>query len=173
MRDDWMGGGDDLVSVPVPKRFLPAVYRALAEAMAAEAAGGTPLEPRAGKRNLIDLIVTVAYGIGADRHPVALGELHAAYLRAYPGVGKGASRASFDATVNYHCINMRSRFPDAHNPRKPAYWLARPIFKRVARARYMLLSEEEIALFRRCVEEGNPLVYAEEYDVADLARVRA
>jgi hypothetical protein len=46
MRDDWMGGGDDLVSVPVPKRFLPAVYRALAEAMAAEAAGGTPLEPR-------------------------------------------------------------------------------------------------------------------------------
>src|SRR5205085_1623037 len=108
-----------------------------------QAAGGTPLEPSAGKRNLIDLIVTVAYGIGADRHPVSLGELHAAYLRAYPGVGKGASRASFDATVNYHCINMRSRFPDARNPHKPAYWLARPIFKRVARARYMLLSEEE------------------------------
>ena len=112
-------------------------------------------------------------GIGADRHPVSLGELHAAYLRAYPGVGKGASRASFDAKVNYHCINMRSRFHDARNPHKPAYWLARPIFKRVARARYMLLSEEEIALFRRCVEESNPLVYAEEYDVADLARVRA
>src|SRR5437763_6647998 len=173
MGDEWMGGGDDVVGVPVRKRFLPAVYRALAEAMAAEAAGGTPLEPSTGKRNLIDLIVTVAYGIGADRHPVALGELHAAYLRAYPRVGKGASRASFDATVNYHTVNMRSRFPDARHPRKPAYWLSRPIFKRVVRARYMLLSEEEIALFRRCVEEGNPLVYAEEYDIADLARIRA
>lgn len=170
MDDAWMRGGDDLVNIPVPKRFLSAVYRALAEAMAAEAAGGTPLEPRAGKRNLIDLIVAVAHGIGADHHPIALGELHAAYLRAYPGVGKGASRASFDATVNYHCVNMRSRFPDASNPRKPAYWLTQPVFKRVARARYMLLSADEVAAFRRLVAADDPAIYAEEYDAADLVR---
>jgi len=30
-----------------------------------------------------------------------------------------------------------------------------------------------IALFRRGVDEGNPLVYAEEYAVANLTRVRA
>jgi hypothetical protein len=146
------------------------VYRAIAEAIAAEAAGGAPLEPRSGKRNLIDLISTIAYGIGADRHPVSLGELHAAYLRAYPGVGKGISRASFDATINYHCINMRSRFPDARNRHRSAYWLTRPVFKRVARARYMLLSEEDLARFRCHVAADDPLVFADEFDVADLAR---
>jgi hypothetical protein len=99
---------------------------------------------------------------------VSLVELHDAYMRAYPGVGKGTTRGSFDATANYHCINMRSRFPDANDRHEAAYWLSQPAFKRVARARYMLLSAEEIAQFRRCVEQDRPLVYADEYDVADL-----
>ena len=30
---------------------------------------------------------------------------------AYPGVGKGTSRGSFDATVNYHCINYTVVMP--------------------------------------------------------------
>lgn len=164
-------GGEDLVSIPVPKRFLPVVYRAIAEAITAEAVGGSPLEPGSGRRNLIDLIITVAHGIGADQHPVSLGELHAAFLRAYPGIGKGASRESFTATVTYHCINMRSRFPDAGNRRKPAYWLSRPTFKRVQRGRYMLLSQAEIALFQRCLACQSPLVYAGDYEVADLSVV--
>lgn len=50
-----------------------------------------------------------------------------------------------------------------------AYWLSRPRFKRTAHARYMLLTADEIARFGRAVDEGNPLIYTDEYDVAELA----
>lgn len=163
---------DEIVYVPVPRRLLPAFYQALAAAWA-EVSAGEPLAQQGqgtAKRNLIDLIVKVASGIGADRHTVSLTELYDAYMRAYPGIGKGTTRGSFDATVNFHCINMRSRFPDVADKRRRAYWLSRPAFKRVARARYMLLSSEEIARFRHCVETNNPLIYEDEYEVADLAR---
>lgn len=161
---------DDIVYVPIPRHLLPILYRVLPAVMAE----GTEREtlaastPSIAKRTLIDLITKVAYEIGADQHPVSLVDLHAAYLRAYPGIGKGATRGSFDATINYHCINMRSRFPDSRDKQKPAYWLSRPVFKRVAHARYMLLSPNEIALFHQHVETGHPLIYADEYDVADL-----
>ena len=166
--------GDEIVHVPVPKRFLPAVYRALAEAMTATTGVGKSVsesreEYPTGRRNLIDLIRQAAVGIDADQRPVSLAELHAAYIRAYPGVGKGTSRGSFDATVNYHCINMRSRFPDARDRHKSANWLSQPVFKRVSRAQYMLLSPQEVAQFRRALEEGTSLVYEDEYDVTDLA----
>ncbi len=166
---------DDLVQVAVPRRLLPAVYRVLADAMAptslASAATGShmPTDTQGVNRNLIDLIVEAATRIGADRQAVSLTELYNAYRNAYPGVGKGSTRGSFDATVNYHCINMRSRFPDANNRRKAAYWLSRPAFKRVARGRYMLLSDDEMSGFQRSVAEDHPLVYADDYDVADLA----
>jgi hypothetical protein len=65
---------------------------------------------------------------------------------------------------------MRSRFPDPADKQKPASWLSKPVFKRVERARYMLLSDEEIAWFHRCVEKNHPLVYEDEYDVANLAQ---
>ncbi len=167
--------GDDLVQVAVPRRLLPAIYRVLADAMAP-----TPLEGATTKsfvpagaevlnRNLIDLIMEAARQIGTDQRPVSLTELYNAYRQAYPGVGKGSARGSFDATVNYHCINMRSRFPDVNDRRKPAYWLSRPAFKRVARGRYMLLSDDEISRFQRSVAEDHPLVYADDYDIADLA----
>jgi len=167
--------GDDIVHVPVPKRLLPAVYRVLADAMAPTASGdtvtrnGVPAEAQVVNRNMIDLIVEAARQIGADRWPMSLTDLYNAYRQAYPGIGKGATRGSFDATVNYHCINMRSRFPDTNDRRKPAYWLSRPVFKRVARAQYMLLSNEELAHFRAAVENDNPLVYEDQFDLADLA----
>ncbi len=166
---------DDLVQVAVPRRLLPAVYRVLADAMAPTPPDGTvtgdhiPTDAQEVNRNLIDLIVEVARRIGADRRPVSLTELYNAYRQAYPGVGKGSARGSFDATVNYHCINMRSRFPDVNDRRKLAYWLSRPAFKRVARGRYMLLSDDEISRFQWSVAEDHPLVYADDYDIADLA----
>jgi hypothetical protein len=165
---------DEIVLVPVPRRLLPAVYRVLADAMASTAAATTVpgisvrVEDQVINRNLIDLIVDSARHIGADRRPVSLTDLYNAYRQAFPGVVKGASRGSFDATVNYHCINMRSRFPDANDKRKSATWLSRPVFKRVARAQYMLLTDEEISRFQRAVDRGDPLVYADEYDVAEL-----
>ncbi|GCE27534.1 hypothetical protein KDA_30180 [Dictyobacter alpinus] len=162
---------DEIVYVPIPKRLLPAFYRMWPALMVEDVKQAMPVEgdPNVVNRTLIDLITKVALEIGAEQHVVSLADLHTAYLSAYPGIGKGATRGSFDATINYHCINMRSRFPDSKDKRKPAYWLSHPVFKRVAHARYMLLSSREIELFHRCVESNNPLIYTDEYDVADLA----
>lgn len=170
--------GDELVQVAVPRRLLPAVYRMLADAMAptssdpAMSGSHTPAQALAADRNLIDLIREAALRIGADQQPVSLTEIYNAYRQAFPGIGKGNARGSFDATVNYHCINMRSRFTDANDRRKPAYWLSRPAFKRVARGRYMLLSDQEKSWFQHAVAEESRLIYADEYDVAELAPKR-
>jgi TIR domain len=118
--------------------------------------------------NIIDLSIEVARQIGADKHPICLADLHTAYLYANPGITKGIMRNSFDAAINYHCINMRSRFPDPRHKQKLASWLSRPLFKRVARARYMLLSPDEISLFHQRVKEGDPRVYEDEFVVDDL-----
>jgi len=170
--------GDNLVQVAVPQRLLPAVYRVLADAMApiapdnAAVGAPTPTRTQQVNRNLIDLIVDAATRIGADQEAVSLTRLYNAYRTDYPGIEKGIARGSFDATVNYHCINMRSRFPDANDRRKKsAYWLSRPAFKRVSRGRYMLLSDDEISRFLRYVKEDHPLIYADQYDVADLAPI--
>ncbi len=172
----------EIVYVPVPRQYLQQVYRVLMRAMAeasgeavepetppAPAANATPppeIETPNGK--MIDLITRIAKNMGADEHPVSLSDLHEAYIKAYPGIGKGSSRGSFDATINYHAINMRSRFPDINDKHKPAYWLSRPVFKRVARAQYMLLTPEEVEAFKRAVERDDPRIFQDEYDVAEL-----
>jgi hypothetical protein len=159
---------DDIVYVPVPRRLLPVVYQSLAAVMTAGPSDDLENQvASSGKRNIIDLVIPVAISIGADRHSVTLEDLHAAYLRAYPGIGKGETRASLDATMNYHCINMRSRFPDASQKQKRADWNTRPVFKRVRRAQYMLLSLEEVEAFHFLLERNYPNVYADEYE-ADL-----
>jgi hypothetical protein len=126
--------------------------------------------PTTEKRNLsiIDLSIEAALEIEADHHPISLTQLHNTYLRANPGIRKGTTRNSFDAVINYHTINMRSRFHYPNDKRKSDTWLSRPVFKRVAPARYMLLLPEEVALFRHRIEEGDPRVYQDEYNVDDL-----
>lgn len=167
--------GEVIVQVPVPTRLLSAVYRVLAEGMApappSAVAGPADRFPAAAAtgQSMIDLIIAVACQLQADRHPVRLGRLHAAYLQAYPDVGKGQTSGSFDATLYYHTINMPARFLDPADPRQSASWLTRPTFKRMSRGHYMLLSDAEIAWFRQAVADGHPLVYQDEYDVADLA----
>jgi len=122
------------------------------------------------KRNptVIDLSIKAALEIGADKHPISLADLHNTYLRTNPGITKSLTRASFDAAINYHTINMRSRFFYPDDRRKNAPWLSRPLFKRVARGSYMLLSPDEIALFRQRVQENDSRIYQDEYDVDDL-----
>jgi hypothetical protein len=164
---------DDIVYVPIPQRLLPTFYRmfpTVMEEAARQAAVAEPVSATEQRNlNVIDLGIKAAYEIGADRHPISLAELHDAYLRANPGIGKGLTRNSFDATINFHCINMRARFPDPANKQKhPAPWLTHPAFKRVARGRYMLLSPDEFVLFRQHVEENDPRVYADEYSIEDL-----
>lgn len=158
--------GDDIVHVPVPKRFLATVYRALGDAMVTN--GDSLAEGPMAGRNLIDLIVEAAKAIDADRRAVSLPSLYNAYRRMFPNVGKGHTRGSFDATVTYACINMRSRFPDAKNRRQKAAWLTDPHFKRVARGKYMLLSDQENRRFLQAVQREQPLVFQDEFDVDDL-----
>ncbi len=43
MVDEAMNGGERIHNLPVPQRFLPLMTRTLAEAYAAEAAGGAPM----------------------------------------------------------------------------------------------------------------------------------
>ena len=163
---------DDIVYVPIPQHLLSTFYRifptVMGEAASQEQAAEPLPETEPRKFNMIDLSIKAAYEIGADHHPISLSELHAAYIRANPGIGKGRSRNSFDATINFHCINMRARFSEPANKQRLASWLTRPTFKRVSRGRYMLLSPDEIESFKRLVEEGDPRIYEDEYTIEDI-----
>jgi len=164
---------NEFIYVPLPPRLLPAFHQWLATMMEQ-----TDVEKRVPastpdilKRNrkIIDLSIDAAHEIGADQSPVSLADLHAAYLHANPGISKGKTLDSFGATINFHTINMPSRFPEPSNPCKPASWLSRPVFKRVAYGQYMLLSPHEIRLFHQRIEEGDQRIYRKEYyDLDDL-----
>ncbi len=164
---------DEIVYVPLPRHLLSVFYRMLPAMMGetpeGETAAASVLNAEKRNLNVIDLSIDAAREIGADKHPISLADLHIAYLRANPGIGKGTTRNSFDATINYHTINMRARFPEPSHKQKPAPWLSRPVYKRIARARYMLLSSDEVRLFQQRVEEGDPRIYEDEYDIDDLA----
>jgi hypothetical protein len=163
---------DEFVYVPIPHRLLPEYCRWLLAVMteATEREVVAPSAPDIQRRNLnvIDLSIKAAYEIGADLHPVTMADLHAAYMHANPGIGKGTTPDSFGATINYHTINMRSRFPDRNHKRKLTSWLTRPVFKRVAYGQYMLLSPDELALFHQLVEDGDSRIYEDEYDINNL-----
>jgi hypothetical protein len=96
----------------------------------------TALErPRAPGR-VIDRILVIALQLGADQRPVRLQELREAYCARWPESAAG----SFDATLNYHTINMRSRFPKPKDPKTEAAWMREPLFQRTGRGAYQLLS---------------------------------
>src|SRR5450631_3250327 len=137
---------DDIVYVPIPRPLLSAFYRIFPTILEEATKQNIVAEPapipenERHNLNVIDLSIKAAYEIGADRHSISLADLHEAYMRANPGIGKGRTRNSFDATINFHTINMRARFPDPTDRKRSAPWLAKPAFKRVSRGRYMLLS---------------------------------
>lgn len=118
-----------------------------------------PSEP---SRTTIDDILEVARSLTADRKDIPLIELREAYRRKFPG---GASDDSVDATLNSHCINMKSRFPKPKEPKATAPWLTRPLFKRVDRGVYRLLTEVELAWFKAAVKADDPVIYRDEYQV--------
>jgi hypothetical protein len=163
---------NEFVYVPLPQHLLPAFCQWLLTMMGETAEGKSVVaptsEPQKRHLNIIDLSIIAAHEIGADDHPISLAELHAAYLRANPGIGKGTTQDGFGATINYHTINMRSRFPDRNNKHKSASWQSRPVFKRVAYGQYMLLSSDELRLFQQRLEEGDPRIYQDEYNIDDL-----
>jgi hypothetical protein len=163
---------NEFVYVPLPRHLLPAFCQWLLKEMEKSVEDGEKKaslkETQKYSLNIIDLSIAAAHNIGADQRSVSLAELHKAYLDANPGIEKGTTLDGFGATINYHTINMRSRFPDRTNKQKPASWLSRPVFKRVGYGQYMLLSSDERDLFRRRVEEEDPRVYQDEYEIESL-----
>jgi hypothetical protein len=117
---------------------------------------------------LIDRIVQVAAEGGANHHPMRLKDLYDAYRQAFPAASTGQTEEAFGATLNEFCINVKSRFLTPSEKHKSTNWHERPLFKRMARGYYMLLAKDEIARFRRCVKEGDPVITQDEYNVTDL-----
>jgi hypothetical protein len=74
---------------------------------------------------MIDLILETAQRLRLDHAPRSLAELHRVYLRDHPDITAGRSEGSFSASLNFHTINMQSRFPKSRDPRMPAPWLRR------------------------------------------------
>ena len=166
---------DQIVNIPIQRKWLLPAYQALAKIVNDEfqiettntlnqtisKTAATNQTLTATNQNIIDLVVQVANQLGAEKHSVVLNEIHEVYLQTYPHIGKGMSRKSFDATIYMHCINVKSRLISKA-------WLTRPLFKRVSRGRFMLLSETEILQFQKCVETNNSFVFKDEYDITDL-----
>ncbi len=75
------------------KRNLPAFDRRVLtmtkETVEGKRESASPIDTQRRNLNIIDLSIAAAQEIGADQHSVTLPDLHAAYLRANPGIGKG------------------------------------------------------------------------------------
>lgn len=126
-----------------------------------------PRRPKVGR--LVDYIVEAARAAGADRQPVKMSELFRVFLERFPDLEVGRSQTGFHASVGFQTINMRSRInTQVAEDKQP--WLREPLFKRVRRGEYMLLSPDEIRCFHAAWAAGDPLVRADEYDVEELMR---
>src|SRR5258708_1183326 len=92
---------NEFVYVPLPPRLLPAFYQwvltMMEEPIEGKREGAPPLDMQRRNLNIIDLSIAAAHEIGANQHPVALADLHAAYLSANPGIGKGTTQDGFGA----------------------------------------------------------------------------
>ena len=77
---------------------------------------------------------------------------------------------SFSADLAYHCINIRSRFPDYKNKKQKYVWQSNPLFYRIYTGIYRLLKEDEIKLFKKAIDKDLPLIYEDEYTIEELEK---
>ena len=129
----------------------------------------TPSAPDRKVGRMIDYIVQAARAAGAEGQPVRLSDLFRSFREQFPDLQVGSSEASYNATFNFHTINMKSRF-NRQLAEDAQPWLREPLFKRVSRGSYMLLSVEEIQAFRQAWAAGDALVRADEYEIDELMR---
>ena len=78
---------------------------------------------------------------------------------------------SLAATIAYHTVNMRSRFPNAGDPHKVASWMSEPRFYRTRPGYYRLLTSEEQQVFKDAIAKQVPLVFSDEWTLAELRRI--
>lgn len=120
---------------------------------------------------MIDYIIEAARSAGAHTQPVRLSELFRGFREQFPDLPVGGTEGSYSATLNFHTINMKSRW-NRQIPEESQSWLREPLFKRVGRGQYMLLSPGEITAFQKAWAAGDPLVRADEFDVDQLINRR-
>jgi len=84
---------------------------------------------------------------------------------------KEKSNDSLAATMNYHCVNMQSRFQKPNNPKASADWMKKPYFYRIGRGTYRLLTKEEQELVLEAIKRDISLVYQREWYIEDLKKL--
>lgn len=74
--------------------------------------------------------------------------------------------SSYDTELNFHAVNMRSRFPNPpdRNRTSPASWKDKPYFYRVSRGMYKLLTESDKKDFELAVKKDLDIIYKDDYE---------
>jgi len=81
------------------------------------------------------------------------------------------SEDGLDAILNYHTINMRSRFRDIVNKDKnndKVEWKKEPYFLWVERGVHRLLKDDEIEIFKIAVDNDLDIIYKDFYLLSQL-----
>jgi len=117
------------------------------------------------------MAVSATRKLGGDQKCIPLKDIRLNIFRMYPKETLGTSEETIDAILNYHCINMRARFPDPLNQRKNADWMTSPLFYRCERGMYRLLTQDEVVVFKEVLNEGHDIVYRDEYTMNSLRSV--
>ena len=81
------------------------------------------------------------------------------------------SEEGLDASLNYHTINMRSRFRDIVNKDRNnnrVEWKREPYFYWVERGIYRLLKNDEKDIFRIAIDKDLDIIYKDFYSLYQL-----
>ncbi|MCK4966477.1 DUF91 domain-containing protein [bacterium] len=114
-----------------------------------------------------EMTVKVLKKIDLNYNGVKSKSIYNEFVKMFPQYST-KSKESFNADLNYHCINMRSRFPDPRNKRIKCAWQNNPLFYRISKGFYRLLKDDEKKLFKKALELNLPIIYEEEYTIKEL-----
>lgn len=118
----------------------------------------------------IDVLVSAAKICGAEDNDMELFKIRRKAM-ALDKENKYNSEYGLDATLNYHTINMRSRFKDIRTKDRnnnSVEQKTEPYFYRVERGKYWLLKNKDIKLFIIALENNLDVVYKDLYSLQQL-----
>ena len=115
---------------------------------------------------LWEMCVNAIRKLGGDNRCVRLKEIIEKVYLMYPETSSASDAIS--AELNYHTINMQSRFPNPANPRAQASWMKVPRFYRCEVGMYRLLNEDEIKLFEQALKRDCEVIFKSEYTIDEL-----
>jgi len=120
-------------------------------------------------RRAIDLLVEAAELLDARNNNVELWRIRKKAMDM-DKENKYNSEDGLDATLNYHTINMRSRFRDIINKDRNnnIEWKTEPYFYWVERGIYRLLKSDEKEIFKIAVDNNLDIIYKDFYTLNQL-----